>query len=315
MIWCLGPSPALDRTQYVSHLTIGEVNRSTRVVVQAGGKAANVARVIHTIGGSATLVGPVGRGTGEEVRTRAESEGIMCRWSPSSLSTRVCTTIVDSEGVATDVNEPSMIDAAGWDQLVELVSQGSVDASHVLLSGAMPELPDGRLVSQLADAVDPRCGLWVDTSGPALRQLTAGTRPVDVVKVNLDEALTAVRIDCRGRSRLELSAVVSSELQRQTGGVAVVTVGSQGAVLADRDRCWYGKLPVENVINPTGSGDSFLAGLAVAVVERSASWPEALALALACAASNVGHLGAGQIDVSTLPNLVEAAVVEELTDP
>ena len=49
-IFCLGPTPTMQRTLLFQNLRFDEVNRSLRVREFASGKAVNVARVVQSLG-------------------------------------------------------------------------------------------------------------------------------------------------------------------------------------------------------------------------------------------------------------------------
>jgi ribokinase len=51
-------------------------------------------------------------------------------------------------------------------------------------------------------------------------------------------------------------------LQRRTGGVVIVTVGADGAVVADGRRCWTTPSPAVTAVDTTAAGDAFCGVLA-----------------------------------------------------
>ncbi|MBA3691823.1 MAG: 1-phosphofructokinase family hexose kinase, partial [Actinobacteria bacterium] len=87
---------------------------------------------------------------------------------------------------------------------------------------------------------------------------------------------------------------------------------ADGVVLAAPDgSCWEGRLYVQGRY-PVGSGDSFLAGLVVAL-DRGDAWGEALQLALGAATANAELAGAGRLDPSRAEALAARAEVRELS--
>ncbi len=346
-VLCIGPSPSLDRTLVLDRIALGSVNRAKQVIAQPGGKAANVAKVVAALGGASVLCGPVGGGTGDEIKRLAQLAGLDCRWVESSLPTRVCTTIVDSQtaevnasqtadgnnvqrGTVTDFNEPGAIDEAGWSEFLKLVAEltaPGVDHSRVLLSGSLPAVgarEAGELMGELTRSIESSAELWVDTSWAALAEIIDGDRSVTVLKVNLSEALEYLGHDWQESVLPEsdykfgadlvlpeagvVGSRAATELAKRIDGTAVVTLGSGGAVLSGGQAWWWGKVDAPRVLNPTGSGDSFFAGLALAWEEGPV---EALRLALACGASNAAHLSAGMVEPDSVAELTRLAVVVE----
>jgi len=56
MILSVGLNPAIDVTYHVSRLAVGATNRVQRSRVRAGGKATNVARILHQLGEPVRLI-------------------------------------------------------------------------------------------------------------------------------------------------------------------------------------------------------------------------------------------------------------------
>jgi fructose-1-phosphate kinase PfkB-like protein len=79
------------------------------------------------------------------------------------------------------------------------------------------------------------------------------------------------------------------ELRGRGIEVVVVTLGAQGALLADAEGVCHANVPRIEVVNPTGSGDLLLAGLAVGI-ERGLSLREALVLGAACGTAGATYL-------------------------
>lgn len=303
MIVCVGPNPSLDRTLVLGALAVGAVHRAGRVEARAGGKAANVARTVDALGADVVLTGPLGGGTGDEVRRLADAEGLTCRWTAVAEPTRVCVVLVADDGSSTVINEPGTVDGPGWADVLGTVARVAEDADVVLVSGSLPRVGSRQPIDDVLAAVPARVPLWLDTSGDALRRALAAARPPDLVKVNLDEAAAAVgRRPTGGDAREGPDGVVRSgrevavALAERLAAPVVVTLGAHGALHVGADGRAHGRLAVDGVVDPTGSGDSFLAGLAVATVVRRTDVAGALALALACGASNARRLAGGAID-------------------
>ena len=64
---CAALNPALDITYVSERFVVGEANRVSRVHAQAGGKAINVARLLHQAGHDVVVTGFVGGLVGDEI--------------------------------------------------------------------------------------------------------------------------------------------------------------------------------------------------------------------------------------------------------
>ena len=95
-------------------------------------------------------------------------------------------------------------------------------------------------------------------------------------------------------------------------GTVVLTRGAAGAVAVERGgRGLAVSPPVVRGPFPVGSGDAFLAGLAVGRL-RGDRFDDALRLAAAAAAANAAERGAGRLDPGAVERLVSEVVVSEI---
>lgn len=285
MITVIGPNPAIDYTLDVPHFTPGGVSRSVASLQMAGGKPLNVARTIRRLGGSATLVLPLG-GAHESglIESACQELGIRVRTLAISGHTRTCVIIVDPEHGATVVNEPgprlSAEEAAAYSALAVA---SLAPASLALSSGSLPPgLPPGEVAHWVRAARERCVPLIIDTSGAPLR--AALTAVPWAVKVNETELLEVTGAGDVGTAARDLAA----------RGVhhVVVTLGAHGALYTGPEGSFrIGPAPVATV-NPIASGDAFLGALAVGL-QRGDSWLDALRLASAVAGFSASRFEPG----------------------
>src|SRR6266699_5903710 len=76
MILAVSLNPALDVTHHVAGVDWSGVNRPRQVTVAPGGKALNVARTLHALGGEVLVIGLAGGVTGEAVRAGLAGFGV-----------------------------------------------------------------------------------------------------------------------------------------------------------------------------------------------------------------------------------------------
>jgi fructose-1-phosphate kinase PfkB-like protein len=145
MILCVGPNPAIDRLAVVERLEPGAILRPSEVVVQAGGKALNVARAARTLGALVTSTGIVGGQAGRWLVAAAAEEGLSPRFIDGQAETRTTYVVVDRRGRSISVYEPSApVAASELDALVRLVRDELLpSASRVAIAGSVPTGADG----------------------------------------------------------------------------------------------------------------------------------------------------------------------------
>ncbi|PJJ71735.1 1-phosphofructokinase/tagatose 6-phosphate kinase [Diaminobutyricimonas aerilata] len=299
MITTLLLSPALDVTYLVDTVELGAIHRPREVLRLPGGKGLNLARAAATLGGRARVVAPLGGGIGDLVARLAAEADVEMIVVPAPGETRTCVTVVGDDGVHTEFYEPATgVDDAALEGV--LAATAALDAGGwTALSGSVPPALDpALLVRLLADRVAAGDHVAVDTHGSALAAVLEAVPPA-VVKINRAEASGYL-----GRDGDALA--LAGALHERTGGLAVVTDGVHGAAAVDRTHARRAAPYPHPGRFAVGSGDSFLAGLLVAL-EAGGDLGDALSLASAGAAANTARPGAASFtadDVATARTLV-----------
>ncbi len=290
MILCLTPNPAIDRTLYVQDIKLGEVHRIEKILTAAGGKGLNVARTIHTFGGEALCMGPVGGHSGRLLAELAKGEGLAARWTRVRNETRTCTILVEANRDATVINGggPEM-NKAECEVLMKAVWQQAAHAKVVCVSGSLPKgFSQRQFRTLLAGLVKSGKPIWVDTSGEALK--TALKVRGLCIKVNtreLGEAWEREIPDAR-QAALTARGLCSFGIRQ-----VALTSGKRGAILVTAAEAWKVRPPSIQVVSSVGSGDAFLGALALAI---EAGFPPETALSYGAAAgsANALHFGGGE---------------------
>ncbi|GIF76663.1 1-phosphofructokinase [Asanoa siamensis] len=321
------PNLCLDRTQLVPELVLGGVMRARSVEVTAGGKGVNIARVARAHGRPATVVGLVADNDRARLLRLLADEGADVVDVPMPGDTRNAVIMIEQGGRTTIVNEQgSTIDAGTWGRYRDAVAR-SLDSSRtrtLACSGSLPPgAPEDGYGQLVALAHEAGVLALVDSAPGALRaSLASGP---DLVKPNLQEAEAAIT----GASGLLLTDADSDVRERAMDAAATlcrlgarnaaVTAGAHGVALAEtgagRIR-WFPAVKVD-VVSAVGAGDSFLAGVLLALETREA-WGAAVRRGSATASASCEHLLAGGVDprrAAELLALVERQPVTEKPMP
>lgn len=306
MILTVTLNTALDVTYRVPRLLAHASHRVTEVTERPGGKGLNVARVLAAIGHEVTATGFAGGPTGHLVRDRlaASSPGVRDELVPCAGTTRRTLAVVDeASGDTTQFNEPGpLITAAEWSGFLaryEALLTGGARA--VALCGSLPPgVPVGAYATLVRAARTAGVPVLLDTSGEALRRGVAA-RP-DVIKPNAAELAELTG------SRDPLPATRDA---RRRGAHAVVTsLGPAGLLAATARGTWRAAPPRPLTGNPTGAGDSAVAGLLSALTE-DLDWPDRLTRAVALSAATVTSPVAGEFDPRTYEEVRGSVKVTE----
>jgi 1-phosphofructokinase/tagatose 6-phosphate kinase len=312
VIVCLAANPSVDKLFEIERLEPGGIHRPDGFVQVAGGKGLNVARAAHALGGDVRAVALLRGHTGKWLEEMLAAEGVAGSFVWTHGESRASLSVADraTGGLTEFYEHGSEVPVASWIETVQAVAELLPQVSWLTISGSLPPgAPVEGYREVVAEARAAGVAVAVDSEGERLR-LALWARP-DVVKVNAQEAgdLLDVRTDTR-----EGAVTAARELRERAGGeghAGLVTRGADGVVLCAPDgSCWEGRLYVRGRY-PVGSGDSFLAGLAVAL-DRGDGWKEALQLALGAATANAELAGAGRLESARAVALAGQAEVRPL---
>jgi tagatose 6-phosphate kinase len=298
---------ALDITYRVPALRPHASHRVTEVIERPGGKGVNVARVLAALGHEVTVTGFTGGATGRMVRDGLTAvPGLVDALVPVAGPTRRTIALVDDlTGDTTQVNEPGpTITPAEWAAFQKSYEELLASASTVALCGSLPPgVPVGAYAGLVRAAKAAAVPVLLDTSGEPLRRGVAA-RP-DIVKPNADELaeLTGSHEPLRA----------TQDARRRGARAVVASLGTQGLLAVTPEGRWRATPPTRLHGNPTGAGDSAVAGLLSALVDQL-PWPDRLSRAVALSAATVLATAAGEFDRGAYEELVgRVAVTQEIS--
>ena len=308
MIVCVAANPSIDKLFEVERVRPGEIHRPTAFVQVPGGKGLNVARAAHSLGAQVHATGILAGYAGQWLEEVLVAEGVPGTFAWAEGETRASLSVADAEtgGLTEFYERGADVGRNGWARLEAVVTGVSEGATWITMSGNLPPgAPDDGYARLVAIARNAGLRVALDAREIALEHGVAA-RP-DVVKVNAEEAGWLLRTEIATQEEvLEAARAIRERLGE--GGVAIVTRGAEGAVVALADgSAIAGRLYARGPY-PVGSGDAFLGGL-VTAVERGDGWESALAMALGAATANAEIPGAGRLDPARAKDLAGRAEV------
>ena len=292
-------NPAMDRIQELEALDVGSVNRSSRTLVVPGGKGLNVARALRALGHPVAVYGLLGGMTGAFLRQACNRLGIADRHVAIEGDTRVCFILVDRQTQrSTVINEPGpTVRKEDEDRLIQSVVTDCRKGDLVVMAGSLAPGTRADLYGRLVSMVQASgANAIVDTSGDALAAVL-GSAPW-MVKANAGE-LQGVGLT---------TGSWPSQIQEGTEWI-VATSGEDGAAARSRHSAWRASVPHVPVVNATGAGDIFLAGL-VGRIALGAPMEQALQFAAAAAAGSV--MSPDLPDADTVAQLLRKTTLAEV---
>jgi 1-phosphofructokinase len=297
VITTVTPNPSLDWTLELPCLVRGTVHRISGEHREPSGKGVNVTRALTTNGIPSRAVLPIGGAEGAELEVLLRGEGVDFVSVPIAGSVRVNISLVEPDGTATKVNAagPTLTEADRR-ALLTAAAAASYGAAWLVGSGSLPPGVPSDFYARLGDAIRASGARFaLDSSGPALLAGLAG-KP-DVIKPNGDELAEAV-----GRPLTTVGDVVGAarELMALGARSVVVSLGRDGALLADEAGVLHAQALVARPRSTVGAGDALLAGYLAGRMLRDGDRVAALREAVAWGSAAV------QVEGSRVPVVTDA---------
>lgn len=264
MILTVTLNPSIDISYCLENFNMDTVNQVTDVSKTPGGKGLNVTRVLSQLGDNVVATGLLGGHFGDFIRSGLDTLEIRHQFLSIGGETRHCIAVLH-EGQQTEILEKgphiTKDEADAFLNHLKLIFDA---ATIITVSGSLPKgLPSdyyARLIS-LANHFNKKVVL--DCSGEALRSVLKSSAKPTVIKPNLEE-LTQLIGKPISYSLDELKSTLQQDIFRGIDWV-IVSLGARGAFAKHGNHYYQVTIPKIEVINPVGSGDATVAGIASAL--------------------------------------------------
>ena len=289
MILSVTLNPCIDVLLKIKGLKVNDTNRVQNKEIDAGGKGINLARVAAEIGGDVLATGFLGGANGLLVKdVMNDQSGLRHDFVTTQVETRMNVSVEDGSGKPpTTFNAPGeTVTTEEWDALVKIIDANMPAGGWLTLGGSIPPgAPENAYEILLGMAKAKGTKVALDADGELLRQ-TIKHGPV-MVKPNQNEAGRLLGYQVKHMHDV-IEGVQEIHRMLEKHGVenplAIISLGANGAMACQEGKVFraYGiRIDVNSTI---GSGDSFVAGLLVAL-ERGDRLEHALMMANACGAA------------------------------
>jgi fructose-1-phosphate kinase PfkB-like protein len=294
-------NPTLQKILCFPSITMDRVNRSPRHRFDVAGKGLNVCRVLSQLGKPALHLTTLGGDMRPLFLEMSRQEGLSVHWVESGSPIRFCYTLIDEgEGSVTELIEKAAPVEKGTEgRLWETYEKLLAGCETVVIAGTKAPGFSGELVPFMVRRAKERgCRVVLDLWGKDL--LDSLPHNPDVIKPNLAEFAATFAPELvhggepagSGAAR-ETILGICRELYAAYRCDIVLTRGTQpvwfvsGGIFDE-----YPVTPAPRVLNTTGSGDAFTAGLASAL---DAGLRAAVAEGVRCGSLNAAFLQVGTI--------------------
>lgn len=302
-------NPSIDVSYPIEQLQLDTVNRIASVSKTAGGKGLNVSRVLSQLNAPLTATGVVGGHFGNYLTKQLDEDGIQHSFSKISGETRSCVAILH-EGQQTEILESGPeVSKEEQKNFVENFETLLTEAEFVTISGSLPKGIANDFYSLLIEkATAEGVKVLLDTSGDTLKVSIESEYKPYLIKPNETEIADLLGKDLS--SEKELIEALEDEAFSGIEWI-VVTLGADGALVKNGEDYYRVKIPTINVVNPVGSGDSTIAGLAYALYHKK-SPEEVMKTGMVTGMLNTQEAKTGFINPENFDALYEEVTVEKI---
>ena len=310
MILTITLNPSVDIAYQLDTFHLDTVNRVENVQKTAGGKGLNVTRVLKQIGEDVVATGFIGGEIGSYVKKQLTRNDIKNSFVEIGNETRNCIAVLH-DGKQTEILEQGPTiqehEALNFIEHLEIILN-NVDV--VVISGSLPK---GLASNYYVEIVElcKKCGVAVvlDCSGEALKKVLESQQRPTVIKPNTEELSQLIGKEVTDDIQ-ELKSVLSGQLFQGIDWI-VVSLGAKGAFAKHKDKYYRVRIPKIKVVNPVGSGDSTVAGIAAGLVH---ALPEAELLknATVLGMLNAQEERTGYVNLENAESLYSQIEVEEV---
>ncbi len=304
-------NPSVDISYHLDDFQLDEANRVAQVKKTAGGKGLNVARVAYLLGGDVLATGVLGGSLGSFIEDQLDKDGIKHSFLHTDKESRNCIAILHRDR-QTEILEPGpVLSAAEQEKFLKHYERLLNLSDLVSISGSIVKGFSEDVYPQMIAMADSRdVPVILDTSGKALEVTlqNKSARPY-LIKPNTSELeqLLGEKAD------EDIEKIMKALNDPLFEGITwiVVTRGGDGALVKHQNQFYNVTIPEVPVINPVGSGDATVAGLAKAI-EQNADVHTVIKYGMAAGILNAMEAQTGFVDAGKFEQFVNKVKVEEI---
>lgn len=268
MILTITMNPSVDIAYPLNKLIIDDINRVSNVKKTAGGKGLNVTRGIKFSGIPVLASGIIGGTTGEYIKKQLDKDNIAYCFYITKQESRNCIAILH-EGNQTEILESGPeLDSNDVEQFLNHYETMLEQAKIITISGSLPQgFPIDFYVKLIEQAEKRQIPVLLDSSGKMLYATLISKHKPYLIKPNKEELQQIIEMKIDADDTHSLIQALNHPLLSDIP-IIVISLGKNGAFARCHHQYYQASIPQIKVINPVGSGDITLAGLAVSLHEN-----------------------------------------------
>lgn len=309
MILTITINPLLERRLYFEKIFLGKDNRAYKEEFTAGGKGINVSRQLNQLGLKNSAFTFLGGNNGKILRNILNQEKIEHSVVSTKSETRSANLIIEKNEnrITTFFGVNSLITKEESDEFKDKLDKMIRNCSIVVFSGSSPceeaddIFPYGIELANKYDKISV-----LDTYGNHLENCINALPTVIHNNINEIESSLGFSVNNEEEKVNFLKHLYSKGIK-----MAFLTNGSDTTYASKYDFHYKITPPKVNTIDPTGSGDAFVAGI-VYGLEHSLVYDEFIKIASALGAANAASWNTCSVSIDQMNQLKEDVIVEPI---
>lgn len=253
-----------------------------------GGKGSNQAIAAALLGGKVSFVGCVGRDrVGQDGEQWMQEAGVETTWlcKHETVPTSIGFILLDDEGV------PAMVSSYGANSMI---TKEQIDQAYSAMPSAKVMLTQFEIPVEIAlyaaEQAKMRGMISIVNTAPATQMDIKKLKCASILVPNETEA--KVLLGMKPNALVEPADLVKEVWKNCGAPIVIITLGKYGAIGIDGNGTWCADPIDVPVVDTSGAGDVFCAGLAVSLnqgkdIRTASSW--------ACSAASLSVMKSGTI--------------------
>lgn len=312
MILTITMNPTLDYVYFIENFKLDKQNRFSTPLIMPGGKGINMARAASLIDGEIINIVVLGGMKGKYIYKSLIKENFNLIKFTIDGESRNGITIMHDNNKQTQIVEPGPLFKDNYkEKFFKLVADTIVQNNiKVITVNGSINTNDNYFYLDLLKFIRLHFAKSIkvifDISGYQLENVffNEDVSP-DAIKPNEDEFGELFHL-----KDINENLIIDSLKKSQSNiDTIIVSRGKEGAIVKKKNKLYKISIPIVKVVNTTGSGDSVIAGLAVAM-DNDFDFYHQIKYAMACGISNAQHKGVGEVNKHKINKMFENITVE-----
>ena len=316
MIISLTLNPSVDYLYEIDSFQLGKLNRFKNPVRMVGGKGINAGRTASILGSKVWATGVLAGKNGELVRSILEKEKFSKDFLDIDGETRNAITIMHNNGIQTEMIEvgPYVNETIEEEILKKIIQQNNISTNIevICLCGSVNSKNEN-LYQNFIKIIKKKLGndikILADISRTQLKNVLESDYKPYFIKPNIHEFSEI--IDTVVNTKDEIVYHLKNSNLFDGVPLIIVSCGEDGAIAKFNKEIYDLEIPTIDLVNPTGSGDATVGGVAYAL-DNKLTTEEILRYAMASGVANAMEEAVGFVDKKNVDDIKNKIIIKKL---